>query len=111
MDGSSWITTFKLGLSKSLRRQNNRRFAYVAHVHEWLCVLADSGQAEHPFRRSLNILLVLTTVGGLLLRLCPNGALLADHSPCGLYGAGVSLRQADVYPKQTSTIDSQIHFL
>jgi hypothetical protein len=59
---------------------------------------ADSGQAEHPFRRSLNILLVLTTVGGLLLRLCPNGALLADHSPCGLYGAGVSLRQADVAP-------------
>jgi TonB family protein len=33
---------------------------------------ADSGQAEHRFRRSLNILLVLTTADGLLLRLYPN---------------------------------------
>jgi len=33
---------------------------------------ADSGQAEHRFLRSLNILLVLTAADGLLLRLYPN---------------------------------------
>jgi hypothetical protein len=42
-----------------------------------------------------------------VLRLYPNGALLADHSPCGLDGAGVSLRQANVDPKRTFHFELQ----
>jgi hypothetical protein len=87
-----------IGVAKSARKKG------VLSPHTRMAIqmaVADSGQAEHLFLRSLNILLVLTTVGGLLLRLCPNGALLADPGPCGLDGAGVSLRQADVDPKRS----------